>query len=171
MIWVYYLLLVVVALGGVILAVFMLPGLWLMLAAAAGYALVTHRAFVGDKTLIVLLLLAGVAEVSDVLLGGAGAKKAGASGWGIVGGIVGAILGGIFLSFVPIPIVSTVIGICLGSFLGASAMELIMGASAGDSVRIGYGTAKGRFIGIVCKMTLGVLMLLIVMWKALPIHI
>jgi uncharacterized protein YqgC (DUF456 family) len=171
MIWIYYFLLLVVALGGLLLAIFMLPGLWLMLAAAAVYAMVSHRAFVGNKTLIALLLLAGLAEVSDVILGGAGAKRAGASGWGILGGFVGAIIGGIFLSVVPIPIVSTVIGICLGSFLGASSVELIMGQGAGASIRIGYGTAKGRFIGIVCKMTLGVVMLLIVIWKGLPIHI
>jgi uncharacterized protein len=170
MIWIYYLILLLVGLCGLVLAIFMLPGLWLMLAGAAGYALISHRAYVGDKTLIALLLLAGLAEVSDVFLGGAGAKQAGASGWGIVGGIVGAILGGIFLTFIPIPIVSTVIGICLGSFLGAAIVELAMGQSAGQSVRIGYGAAKGRFIGIVCKLSLGVIMFLIMLIAAFPIH-
>jgi uncharacterized protein YqgC (DUF456 family) len=172
MAWAYYLLLLATDAAGLLLAAFTLPGLWLMLAAAAGYAFLTHGQYLSYKSLIVLLILATLAEIAEFVLGGAGAKKAGASKWGIVGGLIGAILGGLFLTGV-IPIfapLSTIIGICLGSFAGAFGIELALGRPIMQSVNIGYGAAKGRLIGIANKVAVGVVMLLITMWVALPIH-
>jgi uncharacterized protein YqgC (DUF456 family) len=170
MAWAYYLLLLGTDVVGRVLAAFTLPGLWLMLAAAAGYAFLTGGHYLGEKSLIVLLILALGAEIAEFVLGGAGAKKAGASKWGIVGGILGGILGGLFLTaLIPIPVLGTIIGICLGSFAGAFGIELIMGQPVAQSVRIGYGAAKGRFLGIVNKVAIGLLMFLITFWVALPI--
>jgi len=171
MVWAYYLLLLATDVVGLVLAAFTLPGLWLMLAAAAGYAFLTHGDYLGVKTLVTLLVLAGGAEVAEFFLGGAGAKQAGASKWGIVGGIVGGILGGLFLTgLIPIPILGTVIGICLGSFAGAFGVEIAMGRPVLQSVQIGYGAAKGRLYGIFSKVAIGVLMFLITLWTAFPIH-
>ncbi|HSV14951.1 MAG TPA: DUF456 domain-containing protein [Tepidisphaeraceae bacterium] len=172
MAWAYYLLLIASDIVGLLLAAFTLPGLWLMLAAAAGYAFLTHGQYLSYKTLIALLVLAAIAEIAEFVLGGAGAKKAGASKWGIVGGLVGAILGGLFLTGV-IPIfapLSTIIGICLGSFAGAFGIELALGRPIMQSVNIGYGAAKGRLLGIANKVAVGVVMFLITLWVALPIH-
>jgi uncharacterized protein YqgC (DUF456 family) len=172
MAWAYYLLLLATDVVGLLLAAFTLPGLWLMLAAAAGYAFLTHGQYLSYTTLIVLLVLAAGAEIAEFVFGGAGAKKAGASKWGIVGGLVGAILGGLFLTGV-IPIfapLSTIIGICLGSFAGAFGIELALGRPIMQSVNIGYGAAKGRLLGIANKVAVGVLMFLITLWVALPIH-
>src|SRR5205814_1067853 len=119
-----------------------------------------------------LLVLATGAEIAEFVFGGAGAKKAGASKWGIIGGLIGAIVGGIFLTGV-IPIfapLSTIIGICLGSFGGAFGTELVLGRPIMQSVNIGYGAAKGRLVGIAGKVAIGVLMFLITLWTALPIH-
>jgi hypothetical protein len=171
MIWLYYLLLLATDAAGLVLAAFTLPGLWLMLAAAAGYAYLTAGHYLGYKTLIALLVLTAGSEVAELFLGGAGAKKAGASKWGILGGLLGAILGGIFLTgFIPIPILGTVIGICLGSFAGAFIVELLLGRPVLHSMRIGYGAAKGRLFGIAGKVTIGILMFLITLWTALPLH-
>src|SRR4051794_2130408 len=172
MAWAYYLLLLATDVVGLLLAAFTLPGLWLMLAAAAGYAFLTHGQFLSYKTLIALLALASIAEIAEFVLGGAGAKKAGASKWGIVGGLIGAILGGLFLTGV-IPIfapLSTIIGICLGSFAGAFCVELALGRPILKSAHIGYGAAKGRLLGIANKVAVGLLMFLITLWVALPIH-
>lgn len=169
MIWVYYLLLLATDAVGLVLAAFTLPGLWLMLAAAAFYAYLTHGYYVGYKTLIVLLILTAGSEIAELFLGGAGAKKAGASKWGILGGLLGAILGGIFLTgFIPVPILGTVIGICLGSFAGAFTIEVLLGQPVLQSMRIGYGAAKGRFFGIAGKVTIGLVIFLITLWTALP---
>jgi uncharacterized protein YqgC (DUF456 family) len=167
--WLYFLLLFITDLCGLVLAAFTLPGLWLMLAGAAVYAWLTHGYYLSYHTLIALFLLALAAEIAELFLGGAGAKKAGASGWGIAGGLLGAIIGGICLTpFIPIPILGTIIGICLGSFAGAFVVEALMGQPLTRSVAIGYGAAKGRLTGIVGKVGIGVVMVLLTMVAAFP---
>ena len=142
-----------------------------MLAGAAIYAWLTHGYYLGIKTLVALLILAAAAEVVELVLGGAGAKKAGASFWGILGGLIGAIVGGICLTgLIPIPILGTIIGICLGSFLGAFSVELVLGQPLSQSIHIGVGAAKGRFTGILGKVFFGCVMFLITFFSAFPIH-
>ena len=68
-----------VAVAGVVLAVFQLPGIWLILAATAGYDWLYDWQRFGWKWLIALGLLAACAEVFDVLAGMAAARRAGAS--------------------------------------------------------------------------------------------
>jgi uncharacterized protein YqgC (DUF456 family) len=171
MAWLYFTLLLGIDLIGLILAAFTLPGLWLMLGAAAIYAWITHGYYLSFQTLIALLILAVTAEIMELVFGGAGAKKAGASGWGIAGGLLGAIIGGIFLTpLIPIPILGTIIGICLGSFAGAFAVELFLGQPITQSLKIGFGAAKGRLTGIIGKIAIGVVMFLLTIVAGFPIH-
>lgn len=167
--WLYYALMILVDLGGLVLAAFTLPGLWLMLGAAAVYSLLTHGFYLGVMSLVVLLLLAGGSEIAEFTLGGAGAKKAGATRWGIGGALVGGILGGIFLTaFIPIPVIGTIVGICLGSFLGAFGIEMVMGQTVPTSARIGLGAAKGRLFGIMSKVIVGLVMIAIAIFAGFP---
>jgi uncharacterized protein YqgC (DUF456 family) len=166
--WVYYLLLLAVQLAGLFIVILGLPGLWVMVLAAALYAWGTHGAHVGGKGLVFLVVVAAAAEVVEFIAGAGGAKKAGASKAGVWGAIVGALLGGFFLTFIPIPIVSTIIGVCLGAFLGAIAGELLAGREVVHSVNVGVGAAKGRFLGMMAKLSFGVLILVSTLWLALP---
>jgi uncharacterized protein YqgC (DUF456 family) len=171
MAWLYFLLLLATDICGLVLAAFMLPGLWLMLAGAAIYAWLTHGNYLSYYTLIALLLLAFAAELSELYFGGAGAKKAGASAWGMGGGLIGAIVGSITLSgLVPVPILGTIIGICLGTFLGAFSIELVLGQPLSQSAAIGLGAAKGRLTGIAGKLGIGGLMMAITFFTAFPHH-
>jgi uncharacterized protein YqgC (DUF456 family) len=170
MAWLYYLILFVFLLAGLALTVMTLPGLWLMLAATAIYAWVTHGDYIGWWTLLLLLLLATVAEIIEFVSSGAGAKRAGGGRAGLWGAIIGGILGGIFLSFVPIPILSTLVGVCLGTFLGAMIGEFAAGREIAHSAMIGVGAAKGRLFGTVIKMGFGCIMLVITMGVGIPIH-
>ncbi len=145
--WLYFLILFLFLVGGLVLVAFTLPGLWLMTAATAGYAALTHFRFVGLYTLITLLVLSAVAEAIDLGWGGAAARKAGGGKAAVFGELGGGILGGIFLSLVPIPIISTIIGICVGAFAGATIMEMIYGRQTIESIQIGLGAAKGKFWG------------------------
>jgi len=169
MAWLYFLLLLATDICGFVLAAITLPGLWLMLAGAAIYAWLTHGHFLGRDSLIALLILALGAEIAEIFLGGAGAKKAGGSGWGIAGGMIGAIVGGIVLSGL-VPILGTIIGICLGSFAGAAGVELIMGQPISQSAKIGLGAAKGRVTGMVAKISAGLLMFLLTLIAAFPVN-
>lgn len=168
MIWLYYILLLLVALAGLVLVALTLPGLWVMTAGAAIYAAVTHMRHLGFKSLIALIAMSLIAELLDIFLGGAVAKRAGGGKRAVVGAIIGGIAGGIFLSVIPIPVISQIVGICLGTFLGAAIAELSAGKNPGQALRVGVGAAQGRFAGIVIKIVTGLAMFLLILVAAFP---
>lgn len=169
--WVYYLLLLLLGVTGLFLNILGLPGLWLIVGSAGIYAFVTGFEHLGLWGFITLFLLAVLAEILETALGGVAAKKAGGSKRGMIGAIVGGLVGGIAgTPLIPIPIVGTIIGACVGSFVGAFAVELFwLKRSAQDSLKIGTGAAAGRFLGIVAKSAIGIVMILITAIWALPI--
>jgi hypothetical protein len=170
LIWLYYILLFLVAAAGLFMVTVTLPGLWLMAAAAAGYFLLSHHQYLGVKTLIALLVMAVMGEVAEIGMGGAASRAAGGGRRAALGGIIGGIVGGLLGTLV-LPVVLSVVGVCFGCFVGAALFELLGGASADHSLRIGLGAAKGRLMGIVVKLVIGLAMLLLIAWTALPIRL
>lgn len=136
-----------------ILIVLGMPGLWIMVASAVTYNLVVPGDPIGWVTLVIVGILALVAELLEFSLTGSYARKYGGSrraGWGaIIGSIVGAIVG------VPVPIVGPVIGAFVGSFLGALIAEFTGGSSAGDATRVAKGALIGRVVSTVLKIGIG----------------
>ncbi|MFL5595569.1 MAG: DUF456 domain-containing protein [Gemmatimonadaceae bacterium] len=136
-----------------VLIVLGFPGLWIMVASAVTYNMIVPGDPIGWVTLIVVGVLALVAELLDFVMTGRYARKYGGSrraGWGaILGGIVGAMVG------VPIPIVGPVIGAFVGSFLGALIAELTGGSSAGDATRVAKGALIGRVVSTALKIGIG----------------
>jgi len=169
MAWIWYLVLVAAQFAGLFLTLLGLPGLWLMVAAFAGFAWVTTLGhYVGWASLVTVLVLAMIAEVLEFYTGSAGAKKAGASRRGMIGAMVGALVGG-FLFTIPVPVLGTIFGVCFGAFVGAALVEMGIVGDAGHAGRVGWGAAKGRFFGIVLKLGFGLVIFLIVLIAALPI--
>lgn len=166
--WGYYLFLLILLVTGLFVNILGLPGLWLMVASYGAYAWVTwDRGYVGVWSLIWILVLALLAELVEFVAGAAGSKAAGGSKRGMAGAIVGGIVGGI--AGTPIfPIVGTIIGACLGSFAGAFLIEVAIGRSHEESMRIGVGAAKGRFLGIIGKLAFGIVMLIVALYAAFP---
>jgi uncharacterized protein YqgC (DUF456 family) len=160
----------VILLFGLFINVMTLPGLWLMAATFGIYGWLTwSRHYVGWRSIALMGALATIAEVVEIVAGGAGAKKAGASRRAMIGAVVGGILGAMFLTFlIPIPIVGTIIGVCLGAALGAGIVELIIRRDLGQAIRVGGGAFKGRLMGIVSKLAIGAVMLLIAMICGFP---
>jgi len=168
--WIYYLCLIALGLLGLCITIMTLPGLWLMLAAAAGYAMLTHWQFIGPRTLLVLFVLALVAEVLETLSAGRAARRAGGSRRGMWGALIGAIAGGLFLT-IPLLFVGTLIGVCIGTFIGAMIGELTGGRDVGESAWIGASAAHGRLIGTLIKLAIGCAMFAILLWTACPRHL
>jgi uncharacterized protein YqgC (DUF456 family) len=169
MAWLWYILLLLLSLAGVAITLLGLPGLWLMVGSMAIFAWITQsHQFVGKESLIALLLLGLVAEVLEFVAGAAGSKAAGGRKRGMIGAIVGTFIGGILFSFVPIPIIATIVGACLGAFIGAAIMELT-DRDLMHALRVGTGAAKGRLWGIIIKLGIGLVMLIIIMIAAFPI--
>ena len=136
-----------------ILIVLGLPGLWIMVASAVTYNLIVPGDPIGWVTLVIVGVLALVAELLDISMTGRYARRYGGSrraGWGaIIGSIVGAMVG------FPVPIIGPVIGAFIGSFVGALIAEFTGGSSAGDATRVAKGALIGRVVSTVLKIGIG----------------
>src|SRR2546426_4117183 len=112
------LLLGVCTIFGLVLVLLGLPGLWVMVAGLVGYGWLTDFRSVGVATITVVLGLAFLGEIIEAWLGFRFARTFGGSrrsAWGALsGGIVGAVMG------VPPPLLRSVIGAVLRSFVGAA---------------------------------------------------
>lgn len=142
--------LVVVVGLGMVLAVFQLPGTWLILLAAVGY-----DGFYGFdrfdwKWLLALGAVAVVAEVFDTLAGAFIARKAGASRQAMVGALLGGFIGMVSLT-IPVPIIGTIIGGIVGCFIGAVVGELSVRNDYAAGARVGLTAVIGRVLGLFAK--------------------
>lgn len=152
------LLLMTVGLAGSVLPA--LPGMPLIFVVA-----VLHRLLVGASgaqtwVLVTLGVLGLLALAADYAAGVLGAKALGATRWGMLGAVLGGLVG---LFFVPV-------GVILGPFLGAFALEFIAGQELRESAKAGAGAALGLLVGAVGKLACGVAMILLfavnVLWRA-----
>jgi uncharacterized protein len=167
--WVYYTLLLAMQVCGLGIQLLSLPGLWLMAAAAGLYALVTRGQYLWPWGITVILGLCVVGELLEFIAGAGGAKKAGGSKRSMLFGTVGGIAGGLLLS-IPVPVIGTIAGVCLGAFAGATLAQLTVAKDARHSALVGIGAAKGTLLGILLKLSIGVVILIITAWRALPLH-
>ena len=163
----YYVLLIALLALGWFVNILGLPGLWLMIIAFLGYAFATGwNVYAGWPSTVVLVLLAGLAEVFEFLAGAAGYSAAGGRKRAVAGAIIGGFIGGI-MGTPLLPLIGTIVGACAGAFLGAAVMEL-SDEGLSQSRRIGMGAAKGRFWGTMGKLVIGLIIFLIAAATALP---
>ena len=136
---------------GMLLAVLQLPGTWLIVAGATGYALYYDWQRIGMYAVIAGAVVAVLAEAGETLSGLVAAKRAGASrraAWyGLFGGLAGALL-----LTVPVPLVGTIVGAVIGCFVGAFLAEMQEGRSLQAGARSGTYSAIGRALGSVLKI-------------------
>ena len=140
-----------------------LPGTWVMLAAGVGYSILVPGS-ISWFTLVVVTIIAVIAEIFEFTLAGKYAKKYGGSrraSWGaIIGGTVGAIVG------VPVPIIGPILGAFAGSFAGALIAEYSRGSDAQASTRVATGALIGRAVASAMKVAAGVVIAVWLLWTA-----
>ncbi len=140
------------ALGGVLLVLLQLPGIWVALLAALGC-----QWWRGDLfswwTLGAVALIAALAEIAEFAASAIGAAKAKGTKAGIWGAILGSLVGLVVGSFViPVPILGSVIGAIVGAGLGAMAAERgVSKRTWKESATVGQGAAVGRLMSTVVK--------------------
>jgi len=135
-----------------------LPGPFLIWASALLWAWSDRFQAVGWPTLIILALLALIAELSDVALATMGAKKGGASWQSMVVAGVAAIIGLIFFS---------IIGALMGAFLGLMAWETYRhGGEWRQAWRASGSFIIGYLMAMAVKVILTILMIAIFVWQA-----
>lgn len=127
-----------------------LPGAALILVGAVVHQLMLgNDASAGWWVVGVLAVMAVLSYVVDIAASALGAKRYGASKWGVWGGFIGAIVG----LFFGIP------GLLLGPIIGVLAGELILArkefrAAASAS----WGTVLGTLLGVLGKFVIAVAM-------------
>jgi uncharacterized protein YqgC (DUF456 family) len=168
MAWIEYIILLASGVFALLLVALTWPGLWLMTMASLIYALVTHERYLGVRTLLTVFILTLAAEVAELLLGKTAIGRAGGGRTAGIGAAIGGVAGGIFLTFIPIPVISTIVGICLGTFIGAAAGEMYGSRRPGVALGVGWGAAKARVWALAAKLIVGAVMFLLIAWTALP---
>ena len=147
--WIVVIAIFLIGLAGTILPA--LPGNILIFAGALVYGIFTEFE---EITLWVLATLAGIsigAQVLDYVAEAYGAKRFGATKYGIWGAIIGGIIGLITLN---------IGGLVLGLFFGAVIPEILLGGrSPKGALRIGWGSLLGFLGGTLMKFILGLVMI------------
>ncbi len=147
-----------------VLVLFGLPGNWLMVFSTALFAWWQwdERVFSG-WTLVAVALLALGGEVIEFFGGMVGARRAGASWQASLAALLGAVVGALAGTFMlPVPLIGTVLGGCLGAGLLVWVMEIARGEHPDRSFQRGVGAGVGRFFGIVGKFALGIVIWLVI---------
>jgi uncharacterized protein YqgC (DUF456 family) len=148
--WLFAIVLMALGLIGTVIPI--VPGTTIILAAA-----VVHRVALGaDRSLgmsalIAMLVLTLVTYAIDAAAGYLGAKRFGATKWGLFCGAAGAVLGLFF----------GLLGLFVGPVIGAIAGELIGGKEVLKAGRAGWGTFLGGLAGVIAKLFIGLIMIVI----------
>lgn len=162
----YAWLVILVLLNGLWLAtvLFGLPGNWLMVLMTSLFAWWRWEDGVfSGWTLIAVAILALIGEVIEFLAGMVGARKAGASWRASIVGLFGAVIGAVAGTVVfPVPIVGTILGTCLGAGICVWAVEVSRGEQPDISVERAVGAGVGKFLGIVGKFVVGIVIWLVI---------
>jgi uncharacterized protein YqgC (DUF456 family) len=133
-----------------------LPGVWIMiLVLAAG----TWAGEVSAGLFVALLMLALLAELAEwAAVDRVGRRWGGTrrTFWGaLVGGILGAIVG------VPVPVVGSVLGVFVGTMAGAAVASWSEARHGPTALRAGWGALLGRAVAVALKTTAGLLILIV----------
>lgn len=133
-----------------------LPGVQLIWATAFIYGLVTGFEDIGRDYLLIFGILSAISLLLDWFVGVYGAKRLGASAWGMVGAFVGMIVGAI---------VGTLPGLIIGPLIGAVLFELWAGRESRAALKAGFGTFLGFITGVVMKLGLGIVMIAVFLYS------
>lgn len=152
------LIVMMIGLAGSILPV--MPGTPIIWAAALVYAILTDFEAIGKDYLIWFGVLTLLSQLLDWLAGTYGARRLGASRWGMIGAFVGTVVGFI---------IGNVIGLIVVPLIGAIAFELLAGKKSKIALKAGFGTFLGFIAGVVLKFGLGVVMIVVFVYRVIKV--
>jgi hypothetical protein len=141
-------------LSGVVLPV--IPSTPLILLGVFIYAVCDRFESISWLLLLIFAVLTIFSVVLDYFGGIIGAKKFGATKWGLIGSVIGGIAG-FFMG--------GIVGLIFGPFFGAVLLELIFDKDLKGAFKSGVGTLVGFIGGAIAKLAIGVIMIGIFIWK------
>ena len=146
--------LALVALGIAGLVVPALPGALFLVLGVVLIAWAEGFERIGWPTIVIAAVLAALMTIVDWVASLLGAKKMGASAWGLVGAGLGLVLG----MFFGLP------GILLGPPVGAFALEFAKDPAFKRAARAGAGVALGFLLGTAGKLALAAVLVGVLAW-------
>jgi uncharacterized protein YqgC (DUF456 family) len=151
---------IIVLFLGLFSIIFGLPGTILIAADVIIYAIVTGFHPIGWKVILIMIVLAVLAEALEFFIGMSVALQFGLSVKGFWASIFGSVIGAtlltpFFLGF------GAIAGAFLGGFAGVFTVEMIRQRQMKPAFRAGYGMILGRIAGICTKGTLAFVMVVI----------
>ncbi len=144
----------IIGLLGVIVPI--IPGLPLIWAALAAFAYFTGFKYLSTEFLIYSGIAVAIVFFLQHFLQVYGARRWGASKWGMLGAFVGMVIG--FF-------VGSLVGVILGPLIGAVAVELLIGKSFGESLKAGAGTFVGFVFGAVLQLVFSFVLIGIFLYR------
>lgn len=143
--------------AGLALDLLGLFGNWIILAAMVLAWVLTGFAHFGWLGIGIMLGLAVLGEVLETVAAGYGAKKFGGSKGSMLASLVGCLAGAIlFTPIIPVPLIGTLIGACLGAFIAAALWEYVRHEKKpGEALWTGLGAALGKVAGLFVKTAVG----------------
>ncbi|PYI92319.1 MAG: DUF456 domain-containing protein [Verrucomicrobia bacterium] len=148
--WLTAIVLMAIGLIGTVVPV--IPGTTIILGAAVIHRLALGpNGSVGWTALVALVALTLVTYAVDAAAGYVGARKFGATKWGLIGGAAGALLGLFF----------GLVGLFVGPVIGAIAGEIIAGQRIVKAGRAGWGRFVGALAGTIAKLFIALIMIAI----------
>lgn len=125
-----------------------MPGIWLSWGGLLLCRLLAPDGAIGTTPVVVFGILCVFAQVFDFLGTAWGVKRFGGTWRGMVGAVLGLFAGMVFLSWIPFGVM---LGMVVGSALGAVAGEYLGGAEFQNALKAGAGTVVGWFVTVVVK--------------------
>ena len=138
---------------------FALPANWIFIGLAFMWFFLNPAP--GDMSLMFFAMLIGLAVLGETIEYAAqwwGSKKYGSTTGGMFAGLVGAFAGAI----IGLPFLlgfGALIGAFIGAWGGCYLFERIRGRSNAEAFRAARGALVGRFLGIIAKCAIGIIML------------
>lgn len=143
-----------------------IPGNWILLALATGYALLSHLDRVGWGTLGVLAGIALLAEALELVVGLLWTAKKGATKRGTLGAFLGGLVGAIALAGFTPPF-GALLGAFAGTFAGAYLLEYTGERSREAALRAGRAAFVGRVVAAGVKTMCGFWMWVVLAYRML----
>ena len=120
-----------------------LPGPPLSFIALFLLALLKHFSPPLTPTFVIILAMVKILViVMDYIIPILGAKRCGASKWGVWGSLLGMVIG----------IFGSPLGILVGAFIGAVVVEWIVGKKKGEALRAGWGVLMGTVFATILRL-------------------
>lgn len=130
-----------------------IPGNFVVALNAFWYGVATNFQTVTFSFVLTLIIIAAAVEFAEYSIIALGARRYGASRWGVVGAILGGVVGGLS-GFTFSPIFGAIVGGFLGVILGTMLLELII---KGRNIKAAFHAMLGALIGKVGGLTIKVI--------------